>query len=117
MPILTNTIRSQATLTGAAADISLGMKVIQATDIAVWRLRDDSPTLLTYGTDYTISGLNSDSGATVSISGQAADDEITVVWDMDYTVGHAFKYGTDRSGERGVGEAWGGSRERGDGTN
>ena len=83
------------TLTGTTGTISIAAKVDAASEIAVYRLRSGTQTLLTYSSDWTITGLGSNDGATISITGQQANDICVAVRQMPRTQTKQYTYGGD----------------------
>lgn len=53
--------------------------VYAATDIDVWREREGVATLLTLGVDYTVSGVNEQSGGSITLTPGALDGDIIAI--------------------------------------
>lgn len=65
--------------TGGETVLAYDFKIVAATDLAVWRLRDDVAAQLVYGTDYTVDGVGVSTGGNVTLVEPAEADDVYTV--------------------------------------
>lgn len=83
--ISTDTSTATGVLTGPTQTIVLGFYFMANTDLVVTRSRSGVITTLTLDSDYSVSGAGNESGGSITVTGQASGDVITIVRTVPYT--------------------------------
>lgn len=83
--ISTDTSTATGVLTGPTQTIALGFYFMANTDLVVTRTRAGVITTLTLDSDYSVTGANNESGGSITVTGQASGDVITIVRTVPYT--------------------------------
>jgi len=78
MSVSTTANRKQVTLTAASQGISTGIYILDEDHLIVQRTRAGVDTISTKDTDYTVSGVLNQAGATVTVISQAIGDVFTI---------------------------------------
>ena len=81
----TDTSTATGVLTSSTQTITLGFYFIANTDLVVTRTRAGVITTLTLDSDYSIAGAGNESGGSITVTGQASGDVITIVRTVPYT--------------------------------
>ena len=81
----TDTSTATGVLTSSTQTIVLGFYFIANTDLVVTRTRAGVITTLTLDSDYSIAGAGNESGGSITVTGQASGDVITIVRTVPYT--------------------------------
>ena len=82
--ISTDTSTATGVLTGPTQTIALGFYFMANTDLVVTRTRSGVITTLTLDSDYSVLGAGNENGGSITVTGQAIGDVITVVRTVDY---------------------------------
>lgn len=83
--ISTDTSTATGVLTGPTQTIALGFYFMANTDLVVTRSRSGAITPLTLDSDYSVLGAGNENGGSITVTGQASGDVITIVRTVPYT--------------------------------
>ena len=81
----TDTSTATGVLTSSTQTITLGFYFMANTDLVVTRTRSGVITTLTLDSDYSVLGAGNESGGSITVTGQASGDVITIVRTVPYT--------------------------------
>ena len=82
--ISTDTSTATGVLTSSTQTIVLGFYFMANTDLVVTRTRAGVITTLTLDSDYSVLGAGNEKGGSITVTGQASGDVITIVRTVDY---------------------------------